>query len=166
MRTYFRSFVAAAAVAAAMVTGGFATAAPAAAAPREKPVQGVTLYSNTVATFGDHDFCRGSANARYTSPKRGVLRLTLTSNGFIGNGAGWKKNPKCRVLFIASQVSSVSLLGETFIPATFGSKPGQKITRDVRTGSGLVQFGLAPYSANSPVRVLQGSGFTSYLLVP
>ncbi|MCP2176193.1 enoyl-CoA hydratase [Williamsia maris] len=166
MRTYFRSLVAAAAVTAAVVTGGIATAAPAAAAPREKPIPGIALYGNNFGTFGDHDFCRGTVNYRFTSPKRGIARLTLTSNGFTGNGSGWKKNPTCRVLFIATQISPASLYRETFIPAAFGSKPGQKITRDLRTGSGLAEVGVASYASNSPVRVLQGALAVSYLTVP
>ena len=166
MRTYFRSLVASAAVAAAVVTGGIATAAPAAAAPREKPIQSFALYGNNFGTFGDHDFCRGSVNFRFTSPKRGVTRLTLTSNGFTGNGAGWKKNPSCRVLFIVTQTSATSLLRETYVRGAFGVKPGEKVSRDLRTGSGLASISVAPYAVNSPVRVPQGPGGAAYLLVP
>ncbi|WP_296389331.1 enoyl-CoA hydratase [Williamsia sp.] len=153
-------------MAAAVVTGGLAAAGPASAAPKETPIRGLTIYNSTLATFGDHDFCRGTVAARFTSPKRGITRLTLTSNGFIGNGAGWKKNPTCRVLVIASQTSATALYRDIFIPAAFGAKRGQTVTRDIRTGSGLAQLAVAPYAANNPVRVPQGSGFTAYLLVP
>lgn len=166
MRTYFRSFVAAAAVAAAMVTGGFATAAPAAAAPREKPIPGIATYGNNFGTFGDHDFCRGSLNIRLGSVKRGVVRVTLTSFGFTGNGPGWKKNPRCRVLIGVNNSNGLFNLSEKFFPATFGAKRGDKVTQDVVTGSGLRLLGVSSYAANSPVRLPQAYGAGFYLIVP
>jgi len=166
MRTRFRSFIAATAVVAAAVTGGVVAAAPAGAAPTPKPVPSLPLYGDTIGVVGDHDFCRGAVTFRFTSPKRGVARLTLTSRGFTGDGAGWKKNPTCRSLFIATHVSATALNAETFIPVAFGARPGERVVKDIATGSGLVGFNVNPYALNTPVRVPQGGYGVTYLIVP
>ncbi len=167
MRTSIRSFIAAAAVTAAVVTGGVATAAPAAAAPpKEKPIPGFTYYGDNFGTFGDHDFCRGSLNVRFTSPKRGVVRVKLTSFGFTGTGPGWRKNPRCKVLIGVSNSNGLFLLNDKYFPATFGAKRGEKITKDIVTGSGFREIGVAAYATNTPVRLPQSSGLALIGIVP
>jgi len=161
-----RSFVAAAAVTAAVVTGGIATAAPAAAAPRDKPIPGVPVYGNVLNTFGDHDYCRGGIALRYTSPKRGVVRLTMTSNGFTGNGAGWRKNPRCGVLIGVNNSNGLFTVSEKFFPATFGAKRGEKLVKDIVTGSGFREIGVASYARNTPVRVVQSFGVGLFGIIP
>ncbi|KQR99454.1 hypothetical protein ASG12_01080 [Williamsia sp. Leaf354] len=169
MRTRFRSLVAAVAVTAAALTGGALASAPATAAPvapAPKPLQRLSVYGETLFTVGDHDFCRGSFTFSYSSPKRGVLRLTLRSNGFTGNGRGWQKNPKCRTLVITTHISGNALFKETPFVAEFGRKPGEKVTRDIATGSGLVSFGVGTYAIGGPVRLPQSYPLGSYVIVP
>lgn len=166
MRTRFRSFIAATAVAAAAVTGGVVTAAPAGAAPPPRPLPVFSLTGQTVGTFGDHDFCRGSMNVAISSPKRGVARVTLTSNGFTGNGPGWTRNPKCGLLIGVLETNGLFQIGEKFYPAAFGPRPGEKLSKDIATGSGLRGFSVASYARNTPVRLPQSYGTTVYFIVP
>ncbi len=166
MRSRFRSFIAATAVAAAAVTGGVVAAAPAGAAPPSKPLPVFTLTGDNFGMFGDHDFCRGTVNVRLTTPKRAVVRVTFTSNGFTGNGPGWVRNPRCRVLLAFTHTSALTLYKQTFVPASFGTKPGEKITRDIVTGSGLVSIGATAYATNTPVQVPLAYGAGFYAIVP
>lgn len=119
-------------------------------------------------TFGDHDYCHGVINARLSAPKgkRGVVRVNLTSFGFTGSGAGWQRNPHCRVVIGTSHISSIAWAQEHFFPATFGSRKGEQVSRDIYTGSGLIQFGVVPYSKDLPVRVRQGYGIGFFVVVP
>ncbi|MGJ0118548.1 enoyl-CoA hydratase [Williamsia sp. MIQD14] len=165
MRTRFRSLIAAVAVTAATLTGGVIAAVPASAAP-PKDIPKISQYSDNIGAFGDHDFCRGAFNVRLSSPKRGVTRVTLTSFGFTGNGRGWAKNPKCKLLIGTTFTSAKAFDRQSFFPVVFGTRPGEKVTRDFATGSGLVQLGVAPYAANNPVRVLQGYGASFYFIAP
>ncbi|MFW0793152.1 enoyl-CoA hydratase [Gordonia sp. CPCC 205515] len=128
----------------------------------------LTVYSETIGTFGDHDFCRGAIKLGYTVPtgKRGVVRMTFTSHGFIGNGAGWRRNPTCRALLIVSTASATAINKETYVPIAFGSRPGQRITRDIVTGSGPVNIGVNAYALNTVVRTPQGQGVGAMALVP
>ncbi|MGC4960864.1 enoyl-CoA hydratase [Gordonia sp. DT218] len=121
------------------------------------PLQSTTLGSDNFGTFGDHDYCHGVMNARLSPPKgkRGVVRVNLTSFGFTGSGAGWQRNPHCRVVMGTSHISSIAWNQEHFLPATFGSRKGEQVSRDIYTGSGLIQFGVVPYSKDLPVRVRQ-----------
>ncbi|MCX6471336.1 MAG: enoyl-CoA hydratase [Corynebacteriales bacterium] len=169
MRTRFRSLIAAVAVTAAALTGGIVAAAPASAAPpapAPKPLQRFSLYGETLFTVGDHDSCRGSLAFSFSSPKRGVARLTLRSNGFTGNGPGWQRNPKCRTLVITTHLSGNAFLKETPFTAEFGRKPGEKVSHDIATGSGLVSFGVGTYAIGSPIRLPQSFPLGSYVIVP
>ncbi|MFW0797660.1 enoyl-CoA hydratase [Gordonia sp. CPCC 205515] len=159
-----RTALAAVCAATAVLTGLFATAGAADAAPRELPR--ITTTGDTFGTFGNHSYCRGAVRVSLTSPTPGITRVTLISHGFHGQGQTWVKNPRCRVLFIATHTSATAYLKETFIPATFGPRSGQKVSRDIRTGSGVVQFGVAPYAPNTAVRTPQGYGAGYYILVP
>lgn len=140
------------------------TAGVSKAAPQQLPR--LTTTGNDFGTFGDRNYCRGSVNVGITSPRRGVLRLTLTSHGFTGSGPRWSRERSCGVLFIATHTSAIAWAKETVIPATFRSRPGQRVVRDIATGSGLVSFAVNPYARNSPVRAPQGYGFGAYVVVP
>ncbi|GAA2060699.1 enoyl-CoA hydratase [Williamsia deligens] len=166
MRMPFRSFIAATAVVAAAVTGGVVASGPAGAAPPPRDLPRFTVLGDNYGMFGDHDFCRGSVNVRLTSPKRSVTRATITSNGFTGDGPGWAKNPRCRVLIGLNFTSASAYAKEILVPASFGRAPGEKVVRDVVTGSGLVLFGANAYSTNTPVRLPQAYGTNWYILVP
>ncbi|WP_233752097.1 hypothetical protein, partial [Gordonia mangrovi] len=113
-------------------------------------------------------YCHGTLNARLTAPKgkRGVVRVTVTSFGFTGSGTGWKKNPRCTVVIGTSHISAIAFNEEHFFAATFGPRRGVSVSRDIVTGSGLVQFGVIPYTKNSPVRARQGYGVGFFVLVP
>ncbi len=166
MRSRFRSFIAATAVAAAAVTGGVVAAAPAGAAPPPKDLPRFAFFGENFGMFGDHDFCRGTVHVRLTSPKRAVTRVTFTSNGFTGNGPGWARNPRCRVLLTFIHTSATAVQKETYVPATFGTRPGEKVTRDIVTGSGLVSVATTAYSTNTPVRLPQAYAISWYTIVP
>lgn len=167
MHNLFRSLIAAVAVTTTAFVGGVATAAPAAAAPpKEKPIPGFTYYGDDFGTFGNHDFCRGSLHTRFSSPKRGVTRVTLTSFGFTGNGAGWRRNPRCSVLIGVTNSNGLFMLSEKYFPATFGARGGEKITVDIVTGSGFREIGVAGYALNTPVRLPQAAGVAHYGIVP
>ncbi|GAA3709386.1 enoyl-CoA hydratase [Gordonia hankookensis] len=118
-------------------------------------------------TFGDHDFCRGAVNLGLTAPKgkHGVVRVTLTSFGFMGSGRGWARNPVCRVLMVATQTSGNSVLKQTPMPVAFGPRRGQKVTRDIVTGPGVALVSVIPYTTKLP-RISQGNGAGAYVLVP
>ncbi|MGZ8177642.1 enoyl-CoA hydratase [Williamsia sp. SKLECPSW1] len=165
MRSRFRSLIAATAVAAAAVTGGV-VAAPAGAAPPLRDLPTFTVIGPNIGTFGDHDFCRGSVNIRLSSPKRAVTRVTITSFGFTGNGPGWAKNPRCRVHFSVNNTNVFFTLSETFFPATFGSKPGERVVRDITTGSGLRELIIGTYVPNAPVRTPQSYGTNFTYIAP
>ena len=126
----------------------------------------LTTTGNDFGTFGDHDYCRGAVGVGLTSPRRGVVTVTLRSHGFTGQGAGWARNPKCRVLFIATHTSATGYMRDTYIPATFGRRAGETVSRDIRTGSGLVELGITPYAKNVPVRAPQGYGWGAYFIAP
>jgi hypothetical protein len=166
MHSRFRSFIAATVMAAAAVTGGSVVAAPAGAAPPPRDVPFFTAIGANFGTFGDHDFCRGSLNVRLSSPKRGVTRVTLTSFGFTGNGPGWAKNPRCRVLVGISNVAGFVTLNEAFVPATFGPKPGDKAIRDIATGSGPRQLVIGTYVPNTAIRTPQSYGTNVIFVAP
>lgn len=120
-----------------------------------------------MATFGDHDFCRGNVIVSLSTPpgKRGVVRVTYTSSGFTGEGPGWKRNPKCRVMVGMVQEGPGLNYRERWFPLTFGPSK-QRIVRDVVTGSGFLGLGSAPYAVNAPGHILQGYGGTFWTVVP
>ena len=167
MRSRFRLFVAATAVVAAALTGGVVAAAPAGAAPPPKPIPRFSPDGEAMGVVGDHDFCRGVAYADFSAPKPAVTRVTITSRGFTGNGPGWAKNPRCKVDFSFGYYSAIAFGKSLTLPATFGPRPGEKVTRDIVTGSGLVSMSVVPQPATGPVRLLAGFPVvTSYLIVP
>ncbi|MFW0783710.1 enoyl-CoA hydratase [Gordonia sp. CPCC 206044] len=151
----------------ALVVAGL-TMAGVGAAAAEPQLPRVVQYSENIGTFGDHDFCHGTFNVGMVAPKgkRGVIRLTLTSFGFTGNGAGWKRNPRCRVLMDINYASPSVGAREIFVPATFGPRRGDKVVRDIYTGSGPAVLSVWPYAAHNPLRVSQGYGSTFYTVVP
>ncbi len=126
------------------------------------PLQQATTTGYDFGTFGDHDYCHGAVRAKLTSPRRGVVNVKLTSHGFTGNGRGWAKNPKCGVLFIVT----TGYIHESYINASFGSKPGESVSRDIATGSGVNIINISPYAKNTPVRVPMGAEFAAWLVVP
>ncbi|QMU22262.1 enoyl-CoA hydratase [Gordonia rubripertincta] len=148
-------------IAAAMGLVGVGTASAA-------PVPQVSPTGYNFGTFGDHASCRGAINVTVDAPakKRGVVRVTARSHGFTGDGAGWKRNPKCRVLFgnFFTSVRGYNL--EKWVSGTFGPRPGEKKVWEIATGSGPVSLGFGGFSPNTQVRVPAGYGATIYMLVP
>lgn len=132
------------------------------------PIPQVTFTGYNFGTFGDHSYCRGAINVTAdTSPKkRGVVRVTARSHGFTGQGASWKRNPKCRVLLwnVYNSVRGINL--EKFVAVSFGSRAGETKVWEIPSGSGPVSLGITAVAANSPVRVPSGYGSTIYMLVP
>lgn len=163
MHPRFRSFIATTAVAVTAVTGGVVVAAPATAAPPPKPIPRFSIVGETFGMVGDHDFCRGTVRVDFTSPQRGITRVTLTSNGFTGDGAGWTRNPICRSQVIMTQIGGRAFYRETSIPVAFGRKAGNSVSRDVVTGSGLISVSVGAYTR---ARAPQSSVVSSYLVVP
>ena len=153
--------VAAVVVACAGIVGGVGESA---AAPAQLPR--VTTTGNDFGMFGDHAYCHGTVNVGLTSPKRGVVRVTLASHGFTGTGASWKRDRNCRVLVAATYTSGKGYGIEKFVPASFGPRAGERKTFDVATGSGLVEFSVVPYARKSAVRAPQGYGYGAYVIVP
>ncbi|MDY6809456.1 MAG: enoyl-CoA hydratase, partial [Actinomycetota bacterium] len=127
----------------------------------------VVLYSDVLGTFGNHSFCRGTYTVKTTAPKgkRGVVRLTLVSHGFTGDGPTWKRNPKCRFVF-ATSVTRGSYIPpkQVSFPVLFGPRPGERLVKDIRTGSGLVLLGMTTFSENR--QPSQGYGNGTFVLVP
>ncbi|GAC00451.1 hypothetical protein GONAM_15_01600 [Gordonia namibiensis NBRC 108229] len=132
------------------------------------PIQQLPVTSSTFGTFGDHSFCRGAVTIKLegVAKRRGILRVTATSHGFRGQGASWKRNPKCRVLFGTGYTSIRGLSLERFATGTFGLRPGDKKSWDVDTGSGLASVSVHTYANKSPVRVVQGGNAGFYVMVP
>lgn len=159
MNKFFVAFVVA--VAAAMCLAGVGTASAA-------PIPQVSPTGYNFGTFGDHASCRGAINVTVDAPvkKRGVVRVTARSHGFTGEGSGWKRNPKCRVLFGNFYTSVRGYNLEKWVSATFGPRPGEKKVWEIATGSGPASLGFGGFSPNSPVRVPAGYGATIYMLVP
>lgn len=148
-------------VAAGLVLGG----GQGSAAPQ---LPRITVTGDNMGTFGDHSYCRGVLHVGLTAApsKRGVVRVTLTSSGFTGNGAGWKRNPVCKLLIGTVHTSGIAYAKWNFFNADFGPRRGQRVVHDIRTGSGVVQFQAVSYARNSPVRVMQSYGVSHYMLVP
>ncbi len=147
-------------VAMASITGvGQATAAP---------IPNIALYGNNLGTMGDHSLCRGTLNVTIKTPqdKRGVVRVTARSNGFGGDGASWKRNPNCRVLFQTTYTSIRGYALHKWVPATFGPRPGATKVWDVPTGSGPATIGITTYAINNPVRTPTGGLVGFHMLVP
>lgn len=133
------------------------------------PLQQLNTTSTSINTLGDHSFCRGTITYKVESvtKKRGVVRVTATSHGFVGDGVTWKKNPRCRVLFRSGYNSVKGIYLEKWTTGSFGPRRGEKKTWDVMTGSGPASLALATYSSNSPIRVpTTVSGTTFLVLVP
>lgn len=147
-----------------MFSVAFAGAGSASAAP----LQILQTSSTTFGTFGDHSFCRGALSVRWQSVpnKRGVVRVTATSHGFGGDGATWKRNPKCRVLLLTQTTSIRGLYVQKWVPASFGPRRGIAKSWDVMTGSGFANIAVMPYSANGPVPLRQGYGAGANMIVP
>lgn len=143
--------------------GGVVGAGPASAAPQ---LARITTTGNDFGAFGDRAYCHGALNVGLASPRRGVVRLTLTSHGFTGTGRDWARDPHCGVLFGVTYTSATAFMKETLVPATLGARPGQRIVRDIPTGSGVVEFSVVPYAKKAPLRGLQGYGFGAYVIVP
>lgn len=141
-------------------------AGPAEAAPPRPQLARLTTTGNDFGLFGDRAYCHGTVNVGLTSARPGVVRLTLTSHGFTGSGPAWARDPHCGVLFVATHTSANAFMKETFIPATMRSSAGQQITRDIATGSGVVEFSVVPYAKRGPLRALQGYGYGAYVVVP
>lgn len=155
MRSRFRSFIAATAVAVAAVTGGVVAAAPAGAAPPPRPLPTLSIFSDVISTVGDHDFCRGAFRVGLSSPRRGVTRMTLVSSGFTGNGAGWKRNPRCSFAVGVYNSNGLITLSEKYFTVSFGPRRGDSMTQDIVTGSGLRTLGVGTYAVRTPVRLPQ-----------
>ncbi|MCK8613016.1 enoyl-CoA hydratase [Gordonia sp. C13] len=124
--------------------------------------------STSFGTFGDHSFCHGVLRVDVDAPpkKRGVVRVTVTSLGFTGIGATWKRNPNCRMRINTLYNGSAGFGREKWVTASFGPRRGEKKVWEVATGSGPASIGLTTYSVNSPVRVRQGYNGGAYVLVP
>lgn len=142
------------------------SAAPA-HADRGVPSVPNTPYGTSFGTFGNHDFCRGAVHFGLSAPanKPGFVRVTLTSSGFTGQGAGWKRDPRCGVLLLESHMGSAGFR-ETPIRASFGPRRGERVSRLIYTGSGPLNIGVAPYALNSAVRTPQGQGVGYFAIVP
>ena len=164
-RSRSRRLVAGVAVAASAALGIGVRGGVAEAAPKAQPLPHFTGTGDQFGLVGDHDFCRGAVHVTLTSPRRGVVKVTLTSRGFSGQGAGWSRNPHCSTLFIFTNGASL-VPQEKFIPATFGREPGQSVSGELRTGSGLAQPVVRAYARNTPVRLPQSSGFVGWVVVP
>lgn len=167
-----RGKIAAAIVAAGIGTSAWAGTGVAQAAP---PLQGWAPFGYDFGTFGDHDFCRGAINVNLTPTQHrpGTVHVTLRSHGFSGQGAGWAKNPVCRLQVVAGVQSAaypasfVGFPSQTPIPVAFGSMPNEKVERDIFTGPGLVSINFTPEAANVPGHwVPQGYGLGISVLVP
>ncbi|MCZ4579399.1 enoyl-CoA hydratase [Gordonia amicalis] len=132
------------------------------------PIPNIALYGHNLATMGDHSLCRGTVNLAIHTPqnKRGVVRVTARSLGFGGDGASWKRNPKCRVLFQTTYTSLRGYALHKWVPATFGPRPGEKTEWDVPTGSGPATIGITTYAVNNPVRTPTGGLVGFHMLVP
>ncbi|WP_039994488.1 hypothetical protein [Gordonia otitidis] len=157
-----------AATALAVAATGAALTATTATADAAPELPRISTTGDTFGTFGDHDYCHGAVRVSLTAPPRKAetIRVTLTSLGFTGNGAGWARNPHCKVLFVTTHTSGNGIARENFIPASFGRKAGEKAVHDIRTGAGVVILGIRPMASNSPVRTPQGFGATEYVFVP
>lgn len=149
---------------AVIVVASLTGAGPASAAP----IPQVSTTGYNFGIFGDHSYCRGAVSATVDAPKgkRGVVRVTVRSHGFTGDGASWKRNPKCRVLFGNYYTSARGYNLEKWVTATFGPRAGEKKVWEINTGSGPASLGFGGFSPNSPVRVPSGYGSTIYMLVP
>lgn len=154
------------AVALVVVSSGLVIGAGKGDSAPQLPRIGIT--GDTMGTFGDHSYCRGVLHVGLTAApsKRGVVRVTLTSSGFVGNGLSWKRKPICRLLIGTVHTSVEAYAKWNFFNADFGPRKGQKVVRDIRTGSGVVQFQAVSYARNNPVRVMQSYGVSHYMLVP
>ncbi|MGW6036797.1 enoyl-CoA hydratase [Gordonia terrae] len=149
-----------AAFAAAMVSGvGQATAAP---------IPNIALYGNNLGTMGDHSYCRGTVNVTIRTPQneRGVVRVTARSAGFGGEGASWKRNPKCRVLFQTRYTSLRGYALDKWTTAAFGPRRGETKVWDVPTGPGPATIGVTTSAINNPVRTPTGALLVFHMLVP
>lgn len=150
-----------AAVLAGLVAGiGDSTAAP--------ELQRISLNGDRFATVGIHSFCNGELRVNLTAAPRkpGFVRVRLTSHGFTGQGPSWKRNPVCKLLIGAVHTSAIGYAQWSFFNAEFGPKRGQKVVRDIRTGSGVVELQQSSYARNNPIRIRQSLGLSYYMLVP
>ncbi|WP_330433455.1 enoyl-CoA hydratase [Gordonia sesuvii] len=137
-------------------------------ASAEPQLPRITQYSEDIGTFGDHSYCRGAFRVGMVAPngKRGVVRLTLTSHGFTGDGASWRRDPNCRFITEITIFSATVVGQQTSIPVAFGPRRGEKVVRDIRTGSGPVSIGVLTYPSHNPVRLQQSFGAAFYTIVP
>ncbi|WP_164473815.1 DUF1990 family protein [Gordonia insulae] len=128
----------------------------------------VIQYSENIGTVGDHDFCRGSLNLGTVAPKgkRGVVRLTVTSFGFTGNGPGWKRDPNCRFRLNYAVISAAVGYRWISVPVSFRARPGQKFVREVYTGSGLVDLTVGTAPLHDGKGAPQSFASSIYTIVP
>ncbi|MFW0797733.1 enoyl-CoA hydratase [Gordonia sp. CPCC 205515] len=136
-------------------------------AAAEPQLPRVMLYSENLGSFGDHAFCHGAYNIGLVAPKgkRGTVRLTLTSFGFTGSGSAWARDPHCRFKVQVSYNASSGLGKYFYVPVSFGPRPGQRVVRDVYTGSGPAHIGVGSVSSNN-VAALQSYGTSIITVVP
>ncbi|MDL9947146.1 enoyl-CoA hydratase [Gordonia sp. ABSL11-1] len=128
----------------------------------------IVQYTENIGTFGDHDFCRGSLNLGTVAPKdkRGVVRLTVASFGFTGNGPGWKRDPNCRFNLNYFVISAAVPYEWVSVPVSFGPRPGQKYVREIFTGSGVVDLGVGTAPLNQGKGTPKSFGTGMYMIVP
>ena len=152
-------------IASALVVSGLISGTGTGAAAPELPR--LANNGDQFLTAGNHSFCHGVLHVSLTAaPKRPGHRVALTSRGFTGQGSSWKRNPVCNLLVGTVHDSAVAYSKWNFFNADFGPKRGQRVVRDIWTGSGVVLFQLATYARNNPVRARQSWGVSYYTLVP
>ena len=151
-------------VAVAALTGVIAGPGDVNAAPE---LQRISVSGNQFATVGNHSFCNGVLHVSLTAAPRepGVVRVSLTSRGFTGQGPSWKRNPVCKLLVGTVHTSAIGYAQWNFFNANFGPRRGQKVVHEVRTGSGVVEFLVSTYARNNPIRLRQSVGVSYYMLV-
>ena len=115
------------AVALIVASAGLIVGAGQSDAAPQLPRIGIT--GDTMGTFGDHSYCRGVLHVGLTAApsKRGVVRVTLTSSGFIGNGPSWKRKPVCKLLIGTVHTSVEAYAKWNFFNADFGPRRGQNV---------------------------------------
>ncbi|MGC5258109.1 hypothetical protein ACPXCG_17335 [Gordonia sp. DT218] len=132
-------------------------AGSAAARPYEAPR--ITQYSDDIWAIGANSSCRGAIHVglKVDPAQPGKVFVTYTPRGFVGDGAGWKRNPVC--------VINTNVIIDYFRQSpswhktvTAGPRGGKPVKLTLNSGSGLHVLAFGGIGAS------WGNG--SYLIVP
>lgn len=105
--------------------------------PRER------FYGNDTWGFGNHASCRGPVyvSVQGDTKKPGWIYVTYRPGKFVGDGPGWKRNPRCRITMVTEWNLGFAAKRTT---VTGTPRGGKAVTKAMFLGSGPHMVWVGP----------------------